>query len=89
MNDTSMIEQFTGVMRNYDVVKRSARSIDQSVERSEIVELYTGNLGEREIVKNCILSEGARGPTIYAAQQEHIQSGKKSKVTIWKTREMG
>ena len=42
------------------------------VEKYEIVELYTGNLGEWEMLENCILSEEAEWPTIYPAKQEHI-----------------
>ena len=53
--------------------------------------LCTGNIREREILKNFILLEYLRGPerpTIYAAKQQHISTvEKKSKETIWKTRE--
>ena len=55
--------------------------------KNMIVELYTGNLRERNML-NHILSEGLGGPTIDAAKQEHIYGvEKKSQMTIWETRE--
>jgi len=38
------------------------------------------------MLKNYIMCEGAGGPTIYAAKQEH-RVEKKSGIAIWKTEE--
>ena len=40
------------------------------------------------MLKNYILCEGAGGPTIYSAKQEHISRvEKRSEIAIWKTGE--
>ena len=50
---------------------------------------FIGNLGEREILENHILSEGAGGLTVYAAKRERISwvVTKSEVLTIWHTRE--
>jgi len=67
----------------YNHTKSPASYISRTAEKSEIVELYTGNLGEREMLKNYTLYGGAGGLTIYAAKPEYISLvEKKFEVTI-------
>jgi len=61
---------------------------NNAVVKYEIVVRYTGNLGEREMLKSYIPSGEVGGPTIYAVKQEHIyRVERKSEIEIWKTRE--
>ena len=48
-----------------------------TIEKYQIVELYTGNLGEREVLENYILSKGT-GETQYLCgrTRAHIRSAK-------------
>jgi len=51
----------------------------QVLEKYEIVELYTGNLGEREMLKNYIISKGAGGADYSCSNKPtYTQSGRRN-----------